>query len=896
MNTLLLVDAFAIIYRAYFAFQKYPRYNSQGLSTGTIYGFINSLLEALRTEQPTHCIVAFDTPVLTFRHKRYPNYKAQREKQPEEITASLPWIHKLLSALRISTCMCDGYEADDLIGTLAKSAHKELQVLMMTPDKDFAQLIDQNIWLYRPSFMKKPSQKIGLEELSTYYGVAKPSQIIDLLALKGDAIDNIPGVPGIGPKTAFSLIEKYESVENVLEHRADLPKKLHEKLKTYHTQALESKSLATICTSAPVTWQADRCLVQTPNKSALRPLLSQLEFKTLAARLLGDVGPLFSTNEENRGPIALPSDKMPPLLASSVTPQYHILSVSDMEHVVPFLLKQQAVAFQLDYTYQRPQPATLHAISFAYTPYEAYVIDISQNSEEAQKTLSSLVPCFESSTIQKIGHQVKESLLVLRHYGISMAAPFFDTTIAHYVLHSEANHNLEALAEQYLEVEHTIEFSKSKPLALAEQALQVYLLHKKLSEKLKQEKLMSLFEKVDTPLVEVLADMEATGVFVQEQALHHLSTVYTKEMQKLEDKIYAEAGRKFNISSPKQLGEVLFDELKLSKNPVKTKTGSYATSEEVLIQLQQNHPIISQVLSFREYQKLCSTYIEGLLKFIHPADGRIHTQYRQAVAATGRLSSNYPNLQNIPIRTAKGRVIRQVFTAHKGYYLVSADYSQIELRIMASFAGDQPMLEALARKEDIHQTTASQIFNTPLASVDANMRRQAKSINFGIIYGISAFGLAQQLQIGRKEAKEIIEAYFQKFPAIVNYLEQTLAFARSHQYVETYWKRRRYLPNINSRNATTRAFTERTAINAPIQGTAADIIKVAMVRVAYWLREQKLRTKLILQIHDELLFEAPEDELSILHKHLPILMTQVIHLATPLEVSIGTGSNWLEAH
>ena len=887
-----------MIYRAHFAFQKYPRYNSRGLSTGTIYGFINSLLEALRKEKPTYCVVAFDTAAPTFRHKQYPKYKAQRNKQPEEITDSLPWIHQLLSALRISSCMCDGYEADDLIGTLAKHASQEnIQVLMMTPDKDFAQLIDENVWLYRPSFMKKSVQKIGLEELSTYYGVSKPSQIIDLLALQGDTIDNIPGVPGVGPKTALSLIEKYGAVESVLEHATLLPKKLQEKLHTYQSQALESKNLATICTHAPVSWQAEQCLVQAPDESALRPLLLQLEFKTLATRLLGaEAAPLFSVDIENRGAASASLEKKVPIPRSLVTPQYHILDLSQAERTLSFLLKQQVVALHLHYTHHRPQSPILHALSFAYTPYEAYTLHIPQNFEQAQKTLSTLVPFFSSSTIQKTGHQMKENLLVLRHYGVFVAGPFFDTAIAHYVLHSEANHNLEALAGQYLDTEYIVDFSKVEPFSLAQQSLQIYCLHTKLSDLLKKEGLMSLFKEVEMPLIEVLRDIEEAGVFVQKEVLHDLSKVYALEMQKLEKAIYAHTGHTFNISSPKQLGEVLFDELKLSENPVKTKTGSYATSEEVLTQFQDAHPIVSQVLSFREYQKLCSTYIDGLLKFIHSRDDRIHTQYRQTVAATGRLSSNYPNLQNIPIRTEKGRVIREAFTAQKGYRLLSADYSQIELRVMASFASDQAMLEAFARKEDIHQSTASQIFNVNLSSVDTKMRRQAKSINFGIIYGISAFGLAQQLQIPRKQAKEIIDAYFEKFPSIVNYLEQTLDFARTHQYVETYWKRRRYLPNINSRNATNRAFTERTAINAPIQGTAADIIKVAMVRVANWLHEQKLRTKLILQVHDELLFEAPEEELPILQKHLPSLMTQVIDLSSSLEVSIGTGNNWLEAH
>ena len=903
MKKLLLVDGMSLIYRAYFAFQKYPRRNSRGMNTSAVYGFATALIEVLQKEMPTHRAVAFDTSAPTFRHKIYPDYKAHREKQPEDISEALPWVDKLLDAMQIPVLRLDGYEADDIIGTIARIASDDgFEVLMMTPDKDFAQLIDQFVYLYRPPVMKKPAKKIGLSELEEAYGVEQPTQVVDLLALQGDTVDNIPGVPGVGPKTATDLLKKYRTLEKILELPFDLPKATSKKLRQYRDKALLSKRLATIERNVPIDWQIKDFVERPSRPKLLRELFAFLEFKTLAKRILGEELPLYEGSEVTAQPLGLSvSDQLRPIGSSSslCSPsQYHILRTeAELSKLLPYLQQQSKLALRLQLQEDRPSLPQIKALALAYCSNEAYVLVLPTDRNEATALLQLLNGLLKDPNIEKVSAEVKEDILALQGYGIQLGGPFFDITLAHYVCSPEANHAIDALAAQYLSVEMYPALGSSPPtgLAAAQGAAQCLGLQPILSEKLGEGKLMQLFQKIEQPLIEVLAAMETKGVLLEREKLEHLSKAYAKEIEVLQTEIYKLSDISFNISSPKQLGEVLFDKLKLEDKPKKTKTGHYATGEEVLQTLTQKHPIVEKVLHFREYQKLRSTYLEALPRFI-AKDNRIHTKYRQSVAATGRLSANYPNLQNIPIRSDKGRRIRSAFVASDGYKLLSADYSQIELRILASFAEDPVMLEAFAQEKDIHRATASTIFSTSVEEVSEAERRTAKTANFGILYGISAFGLSQRLNISRKEAQVLIDSYFITFPSVQKYILEQQSQARQLGYVETHWGRRRYLPDINSRNATARAFAERNAINAPIQGTAADIIKQAMCAVYTWIREKKLQTELILQIHDELLLEVPEEEVPVLKTHLPVLMQSVSELQVPLQVSVGVGDNWLEAH
>ena len=913
MKKLLLVDGMALVYRAHFAFQKYPRRNSRGMNTSAIYGFMTSLLDLIEKEEFSHRAVAFDTSAPTFRHKMYDQYKADRERQPEDISAALVWIKQLLDALHIPLFRLDGFEADDIIGTLARCAAADgFEVLMMTPDKDFAQLIDQRVELYRPSIMKKPAQRIGLRELPEAFGVQRPEQIIDLLALQGDAVDQIPGVPGIGPKTAQALLAEHGSLEALLKLTSSLKKSIAEKLKTYSEQARLSQRLATIDTSVPIDWRPERCAARPPKQEALRKLFAELEFKTLARRLLKEeADPLFAahTSSSSAPTTEAPrvdsssEDPLQPLPRSTIprpTPQYHLLeNREDVSRLLPYLLQQQRVALQLYTREQRPLLPHLEALALAYRPEEAYVLLLPETKTEAAALLHPLVPFFEASGIEKVSASTKENILTLRAYDLHLKAPFFDITLAHYLCNPEANHATEALAAQYLDPYHypALGQAPAQTLSCGQAALQILELHDILEQELsKKGRLSQVFQNIELPLIEVLSAMEERGILLRVETLQQLSETYAGYLQCLQEEIHQLAGQSFNISSPKQLGAILFDTLQLQEKPKKTKSGHYATGEEILQTFVHRHPIIEKILSFRSYQKLRSTYLEALPRFVSLTDGRIHTQYQQSVAATGRLSSNYPNLQNIPIRLKEGRQIREAFIAETGHKLISADYSQIELRILASFAEDEIMRSAFAAETDIHRATASQIFHCPPAEVNDQQRRTAKTANFGILYGISAFGLAQRLQISRSAAKELIDTYFTTFPQLQSYITKQQEQARKQGYVETYLGRRRYLPDINSRNATLRAFAERNAINAPIQGTAADIIKQAMCRVHAWLLEQRLRTRLLLQIHDELLLEVPEEELPLVQAELPKLMEEASELCVPLRVSIGVGRHWLEAH
>ena len=901
MKKLLLVDGMALVYRAHFAFQKYPRRNSRGMNTSAVYGFTTVLLEVLQKEKPTHRAVAFDTAAPTFRHEMYAEYKAQREKQPEDITEGLLWVDKLLEAMQIPILRLDGYEADDIIGTLARTAANDgFEVLMMTPDKDFAQLIDERVYLYRLPVMKRPAKKIGLSELSTEYGVEHPWQIVDMLALQGDAVDNIPGVPGIGPKKAKELLARYGTLAKILELLAELPKATADKLQQYKDQALLSQKLATIETHVPIDWQPASFIEQPSRLESLRELFAFLEFKTLAKRLLGETMPLYRSSTE----VSLhqePSSELRPISSVSrlrPTPQYHILrTAAELSQLLPYLQQQSRVALRLQLQEKRPASPQIEVLALAYRSDEAHALLLPTDRDTAAMLLQLLADFLKNPEVEKVSAEVKEDILALQGYGLQLRGPFFDLTLAHYVYNPEANHAIDALAAQYLpaDVYPTLGTNLPQGLAAAQSAAQCFALQPILSDKLHSSKLTQLFQTIEQPLVEVLAAMETKGVLLQLDTLQQLSKSYAKESEALQADIHKLANISFNISSPKQLGEVLFDRLKLQKNPKKTKTGHYATGEEILQTLLHKHPIVEKVLRFKEYQKLRSTYLEALPRFI-AEDDRIHCQYRQSVAATGRLSANYPNLQAIPIRSDKGRRIRSAFVAANGCKLLSADYSQIELRIVASFAKDPVMLAAFAQEEDIHCATASKIFNTPPEEVSEAQRRSAKAANFGILYGVSAFGLSQRLKITRKEAQSLIDTYFSTFSRIQQYVSEQKLRARQLGYVETHWGRRRYLPDIDSRNATARAFAERNAINAPIQGTAADVIKRAMYAVHVWLKKEKLQTALILQIHDELLLEAPEEEVPLLQARLPALMQDISDLQVPLRVSVGVGDTWLEAH
>ena len=888
-----------MVYRAHFAFQKYPRRNGSGLNTSATYGFVTALLEVLDKEQPTHRGVIFDTSAPTFRHKIYEPYKANRAKQPEDITMNLPWLRNLLTAMQIPVFSLDGYEADDIIGTFAKQAEAEnFDVLIMSPDKDFGQLISERIALYKPSFIKKPAQKVGLAEVNAQYGVQSPAQLIDLLALQGDAVDNVPGVPGIGSKTAQKLLSEHGSLDTLLTLPATLPALLQKKLTDHRAQALLSQQLIKIDVNVPINWAADAFALRNPNKEALREALAFLEFKTLAKRLRVEGAPLFDAplppptppSASQQSPLEAPF----PETTLLPTPQYHFLKTKeDLTNLLPYLERQKRVAIYLEYTADPPAAPVLRTLAFSYMPEEAYVMCLPTDYEEICAFLEPFRAFFASSQVEKIGVATKESIHALRVYGFQLEGPFFDLTLAHYLHNPEANHAFEALVSQYLATDRLPSLGAYPPAGLlaAQRATQVLLLLPYLQKCLKTGRLNEVFEQIELPLIDVLVKMEAHGVLLQPAVLQALAKEYVSKEAQLQKEIHALAGEVFNVASPKQLGEVLFDKLKLDQNPRKTKTGNYATGETILQALAPTHIIAQKVLNFREYQKLRSTYLESLPRYLAP-DGRIHTQFRQTVAATGRLSAHNPNLQNIPAHTEKGLQIRKSFVAPEGSMLLSFDYAQIELRILAAFSKDKAMIAAFAEDLDIHSTMAAKIFNVSLQKVTASQRKSAKMANFGILYGISAFGLAQRLQIPRTEAQKLINTYFESFPSIQDYIFAQQAVAREQGYVETHWGRRRYLPDIGSRNVTMRAFAERNAINAPIQGTAADIIKHAMVAVAQWLKKEALRAAMVLQLHDELLFETPEQDLPLLQQEVPRLMQEVSDLAVPMRVTSKVDKSW----
>jgi len=921
---LFLLDAYALIYRAHFAFSRNPRISSKGVNTGVMFGFTNTLLEILQKEKPTHIAVAFDTSAPTFRHEEYKEYKAHREETPEDIKAGIPVVKDIVKAFNIPILEIDGYEADDIIGTIAKKAAQNgFEVFMMTPDKDFGQLVEDHIYLYKPSYMGNAVDIMGVPEVLEKWDIANVDQVTDMLGLQGDAADNIPGIPGIGPKTASKLIKAYGSVEGIVEHANELKGKQKENVETYGQQGILSKKLATINTEVPIAFDEEALKHEEPNEELLKPIFEELEFRTIIRRVFGEEmkkgassdGQLSMFSEASQEAIeAVASEEKTLQSFDESKVAYKMVNTEKaMVELADKLSKQKEFCFDTETTGIDAFEANLVGIAFSFKKGEAYYIPTPENDDEVKKVLSHFKPVLENKNILKIGQNIKYDILTLKKYDVHVQGQIFDTMLAHYLIEPETKHSMDVIAEQYLSYtpipitdilgpkgkkqKNMRDIDPEEVVNYAcEDADITYQLKGVLAKEING-KLLKLLNDVEHPLVYVLAQMEFEGVKVDEKALESMSKELQEISLKAQEEIFKIAGQEFNIASPKQLGEILFDKLKLVEKPKKTKSGQYATGEEILSRLANEHEIANKILEFREYQKLKSTYVDALPKMISPRDGRIHTDYGQAVAATGRLSSNNPNLQNIPIRTEKGREIRKAFVPKDDkHVLLSADYSQIELRIAASFAHDKDMIDAFKNGRDIHATTAAKVFGVSVDEVDPNMRRKAKEVNFGIIYGISAFGLSQNLNIPRSEASDIIKAYFKEFSSIKSYMDECIEKAKKNEYVETLMGRRRYLRDINSRNATMRGYAERNAINAPIQGSAADIIKVAMVRVQEWLKKEKFKTTMIMQVHDELVFEVPKDELNKVKPKVIELMEHAIDLEVPMKVEVGEGENWLKAH
>ncbi len=930
---LFLLDAMALIYRAHFAFSRNPRINSKNLNTSAVLGFANTLLEILNKEKPTHIGVAFDTPEPTFRHQEFSEYKANRDAQPEDITVAIPLVIKLCEAFRIPILKLSGYEADDVIGTLAKKAHKsDFQVFMMTPDKDFAQLVDENIFLYKPARMGKGVEILGVPEVLEKWKIQRVDQVRDVLGLQGDSVDNIPGIPGIGAKTAVKLLAKFDTVQGLVEHAHQLKGKQKEKVIEFGQQGILSKKLATIDIDSPIELDEEALKYNGFDANLLRNLLDELEFRTLKRKLF----PQESTPTSK--PSSAKSSKKsnePQLdifgksnLSKEVNPtvselqtientphDYHLIDTPETRKtLIHFLNLQDEFCFDTETDSLDTNEANLVGISFSYRAKEAYYVPVPEDKNEAQNIISEFQSIFENEAILKIGQNLKYDISILKKYNIKVKGKLFDTMLAHYLLEPDQRHNMDILAENYLNyspvsIETLIgkkgKNQKSMRSVAVEKVAEyagedadiTFQLKQKFAPQIQENNLSELFENVELPLISVLSEIELSGVTIDTETLKNYSLDLAENITEIENKIYEQAGDKFNIASPRQLGEILFNKLKLDKKPKKTKTGQFATGEEILIKLADKNEIVQNILDFRQLQKLKSTYVDALPELVSKMDGLIHTSYNQAVAATGRLSSTNPNLQNIPIRTERGREIRKAFIPRsEDFILMAADYSQIELRIMAEFSQDESMIQTFREGKDIHAMTASKLYNVKIGEVDSEMRRRAKTANFGIIYGISVFGLSQRLNIPRKEAKELIENYFSEFPAIKSYMDEIINFARKHEYVETVLKRRRYLRDINSRNANQRSHAERNAINAPIQGSAADMIKLAMIKIHQEMQHQKLQSRMIMQVHDELVFDVYKPEKEKLRKLIQHLMTTVVPMKVPLEIEIGTGKNWLEAH
>ena len=957
---LFLLDAYALIYRAFFAMSKNPRMNSKGVNTSAVMGFLNSLYEILQKEKPTHIGVAFDVAGTAQRQAEYSEYKANREKMPDDLRDAIPYIIRLIEAFNIPVYGVEGYEADDVIGTLSKKAEKQgFTTYMMTPDKDFGQLVTDKILLYKPAKFGEPAQVWGPKEVCERYGIQEPTQLIDILGLWGDAADNIPGIPGIGEKTAAILVGKYGSVENLIAHADELKGKQKENVIAFAEQGLMSKALATINLEVPVDFDEEELKAKDPDVPALMALFEELEFRTFAKRFLEDYkgkhgvdsplppsqrgkletqlpssqrgtsqptngaggsqsSDLFSSSGEldlfhqgdNSGLLEF-SDKDS---AKTIAHDYKLVEAeSDIKALVALLSKQQQFVFDTETTNIDVYSAELVGVSFAIKAHEAWYLSMPSEREACQKKLELLRPLFESENILKIGQNLKYDISMLAQYGIAVKGKMFDTMLAHYLLEPEQRHNMDYLAEVYLNYltipiedligkgrqqktmrEGPVELVKEYAAEDADITLQLY---EKLLPLLTENGVEKLFYEIEMPLVPVLSRMEANGVKIDTENLQQISEAFGVEIRIIEEEIYKAAGTPFNIASPKQLGEILFERLRIDEKAKKTKTGQYATGEDVLQKLAHKHPIIQMILDYRSFTKLKSTYLDALPALVNPKDGLIHTSYNQAVTATGRLSSNNPNLQNIPVRTEKGREIRRAFVPRsEAYTLLAADYSQIELRIIAHLSQDPAMVADFNLGHDIHAATAAKVFHVPMDQVTKEQRSRAKAVNFGIIYGMSAFGLAERMELSRSEAADIIRKYFEEYAGIKEYMNRSIALARERGYAETILGRRRYLRDINGANSVVRGFAERNAINAPIQGSSADMIKIAMIGIHQELERLKMQSKMILQVHDELVFDAHLDELDALKAIVQNKMVNALPLSVPVVVEMNTGANWLEAH
>ncbi|SKC07593.1 DNA polymerase I [Sphingobacterium nematocida] len=932
MKKLFLLDGMALIYRAYFALNKVPRLTSYGLNTGAIMGFTNTLLEVLKNQNPSHIAVVFDTAAPTNRHTEFEAYKAHRQEMPEDLSKSIPYIFKLVEGFNIPLITMDGYEADDIIGTLAKQAEKEgFTVYCMTPDKDFGQLVSDNIFIYKPARMGNGAEVQGVPEILEKWEIDDVTQVIDILGLWGDAVDNIPGIPGIGEKTAKKLVKEFGSVEGLIANSDKLKGKQQENVINFAEQGLISKKLATILLDVPVTLNEEQLQVTAPNKELLEPLFAELEFRTLGKRVFGDdfstidnstkansaQMDLFAVEQPTDSNIAeQPTAILSPNLTIKDTEHDYVLidNPEKIEELANTLSQQTAICFDTESTGIDPLLADIVGLSFSFEKGKAYYVPTPADAKQAQLIVDSFKPIFENKSIQKIGQNLKYDILLLSRYGVRIQGPLFDTMLAHYLIDPDTRHGMDILSETYLGYtpisitelignkgknqgnmrDVAIEIAKDYA---AEDADITWQLYEKFEPLLSETATKSLAEQVEFPLVYVLSEMEKNGVKIDTDTLKAFSLSLEKDIASIEQRIYDKTGTKFNIASPKQLGEILFDKLQLDPKAKKTKTGQYKTGEEVLVALAHKSDIAQDILDFRQYQKLKSTYVDALPTLINPETGLIHTSYNQAVAATGRLSSTNPNLQNIPIRTEKGREVRKAFVPRsENHTILSADYSQIELRIMAELSQDENMLEAFIKGYDIHRATAAKVYNVDLDEVTSDQRRNAKAVNFGIIYGQSAFGLSQNLGISRREAADIIDQYFAQYSGVRAYMSKAVESAKEKGYAETILKRRRYLRDINSANMTVRGFAERNAINAPIQGSAADMIKIAMIQIQKDIEDQKLSGKMIMQVHDELVFDVPKNEVETFKRIISERMTKAITLRVPIEVEIGEGSNWLEAH
>ena len=926
MEKLFLLDAYALIYRAYYAFIKTPRINSKGFNTSAILGFVNTLEEVLKKEKPTHIGIAFDPAGPTFRHKVYAEYKAQREETPETIRLSVPIIKDIIRAYRIPLLEVPEYEADDVIGTLAKEAERKgITTYMMTPDKDYGQLVSDSTFMYRPKHGDKEFEVMGVQEIKEKYEIQAPSQVIDLLGLMGDAADNIPGCPGVGEKTAKKLIAEYGSIENLLEHYQELKGALRTKIENNRETIVFSKFLATIKTDAPIRLDMEALARKQPDEEKLRKIFEELEFRTLIDRIFnaskatrpaapktgdlqGNLFGLFAADDTGDGKYSNLTS------LESLECKYHLVgNEEETDELIQLLSTNTTFSLDTETTGTDPITAKLVGMSFSNRENEAYYVPVPAKDEEARRIVNKFKSLLENENYTKVGQNIKYDMMVLQNYGVEIKGPLFDTMIAHYVIQPETRHGMDYLAEIYLNYQ-TIKIeeligpkgkNQKNMRDLPPEAIYKYAcedadvtlkLKNILQQELKKNGAEELFYQIEMPLVPVLAYMERNGVRIDTQALKQTSEQFTRQMNGIEEEIYQMAGMEFNISSPKQVGEVLFDRLKIVEKAKKTKSGQYSTSEDVLENLRGKHPVVEKILEHRGIKKLLTTYIDALPQLINPATGKIHTSFNQTITATGRLSSSNPNLQNIPIRDENGKEIRKAFIPDDGCLFFSADYSQIELRIMAHLSNDRNMIHAFQSGDDIHAATAAKIYKTDIGNITREQRSKAKTANFGIIYGISVFGVAERMNVDRKEAKALIDGYFETYPQVKEYMAHSIEAAQEKGYVETIFHRKRFLPDINSHNAVVRGYAERNAINAPIQGSAADIIKVAMARIYQCFRQENLRSTMILQVHDELDFNVWPEEKERVEEIVIREMENAYKMRVPLKADCGWGHNWLEAH